>query len=308
MKSFRNILLGVVVLTALLISVVFADYVTERHTDTTIHYWGTDNDFSYYCDTAGVFEFDPGTAGNEIRFGTAYNDAVDLTWYGDTDGDTVAFDEENCEVLFTDINLQLDDDADMYIGSAESTDGILSWDNTNAEVDLTTATGSIHFTCSAVPDGQYGLEVGSAIAGATKSEGAAAYFHTTLTGNIDAATYNFGSWLDITGGSPTASILAAGDFGIYESGATLAGMGMVVGLQVQTMLDNTSGPTSHYMMRFNTDITASDLPDGWFQAANPQAIAYTADTGTSATKKGAIKFVVAGSTGTLYLRCYDNYN
>ncbi len=78
---------------------------------------GTNDDFTVYSDTANTLEFDPGTAGNGILFGTAYDDAVDLTWYGDTDGDTVAFDEENCEVLFTDIDIQLDDAADLIFGT-----------------------------------------------------------------------------------------------------------------------------------------------------------------------------------------------
>jgi hypothetical protein len=67
--------------------------------------------------SSDVLRFNPGTAGNGIAFGTAYNDAVDLTWYGDTNGDTVAFDEENCEVLFTDIDIQLDDAADLILGT-----------------------------------------------------------------------------------------------------------------------------------------------------------------------------------------------
>lgn len=122
-------------------------YDVERFTDSTVHYWGTDNDFSYYCDTAGVFEFDPGTAGNEIRFGTAYNDAVDLTWYGDTNGDTVAFDEENCEVLFTDIDLQLDDAAFLIFGTGD--DFTVYSDTANTlEFDPGTAGNEIKFGTS----------------------------------------------------------------------------------------------------------------------------------------------------------------
>ena len=81
--------------------------------------FGTDKDFSVYSDTADTLEFDPATAGNGILLGTAYNDAVDVTWYGDTNGDTVAFDEENCEVLFTDIDLQLDDAAKLIFGTGD---------------------------------------------------------------------------------------------------------------------------------------------------------------------------------------------
>ena len=45
-------------------------------------------------------KFDPDAAGNEIRFGTANTDAVDITWYSDTSGSTVTFDEENVAVNF----------------------------------------------------------------------------------------------------------------------------------------------------------------------------------------------------------------
>jgi len=85
--------------------------------DDSILQIGTTKDFGIYSDTATILEFDPLAAGNEIRFGTAYTDAVDLTWYGDTTGDTVTFDEENCEVLFTDIDLQLDDAALLTFGT-----------------------------------------------------------------------------------------------------------------------------------------------------------------------------------------------
>ncbi|MCK9482795.1 MAG: hypothetical protein M0R34_00305 [Candidatus Marinimicrobia bacterium] len=88
-----------------------------QFTDSGILMFGSDDDFTIYSDTANILEFDPAVAGNEIRFGTSHTDAVDITWYGDLSGDTVTFDEENCEVLFTDINLRLDDDADLIFGT-----------------------------------------------------------------------------------------------------------------------------------------------------------------------------------------------
>lgn len=99
--------------------------------DASILRFGTNDDFTMYSDTANTLEFDPATAGNQIKFGTAFGDAVDITWYGDLTGDTVAFDEENCEVLFTDIDLQLDDAADLIIGTDDDwviecdSDGVL---------------------------------------------------------------------------------------------------------------------------------------------------------------------------------------
>lgn len=176
-------------------------------------------------------------------------------------------------------------------------------------VNFLSDVGGFLMTASAVPDGQYGLEVSSAIAGGTASQGSAIYAHTTLTGNIDTPTYNIGSWLDITGGTPTASVLAAMDIGIYESGSTMAGVSHVTGLQIQMMTDNTSNPTDLTMMRFNcAEGGSNNRLDYWFTAANPSSIAYTANTlhGASATDKaGAIKFHVAGATGVLYLYCYS---
>ncbi len=168
--------------------------------------------------------------------------------------------------------------------------------------------GGVRITTSAVPDHQYGLEVASAIATNTDSQGSAAYFHTTLTGNIDAPTYNLGSWLDVTGGTP-AAILVAADIGIYESGADMtSGSCGVIGLQIQTMLDNTNTPGwGHYMMRFNTN-QAGDTPDGWFQAANPDAVAFVdnAAHGAAATDKiGAITINIVGY-GVCYLYVYDH--
>lgn len=167
--------------------------------------------------------------------------------------------------------------------------------------------GGVRITTSAVPDHQYGLEVASAIATNTDSQGSAAYFHTTITGNIDAPTYNLGSWLDVTGGTPTAGLLAAIDCGIYADNAPDLSNIWVVGLQIQTMIDNATTPAYHAMMRFNTN-QAGDTPDVWFQAANPDCVAFTANTlhGASATDKiGAIKIAIVGY-GDCYFYIYSS--
>ena len=174
-------------------------------------------------------------------------------------------------------------------------------------VNFLTDVGGVKVTASAVPDGQYGLEVSSAIAGATKSEGAAIYAHTTLTGNTDAPTYNLGSWFDITAGTPTAGVIAAIDCGIFETGADLSGVQWLVGLQIQTLMDNTNGPANHAMMRFNTS-QAGDTPDFWFVAANAESVAYSANsthTSASTSKVGAIKIHIIGP-GDVFLYVYDH--
>lgn len=193
------------------------------------------------------------------------------------------------------------DDILLYFGTDNDTS--MGWDATNSEFDITT-TGEVKVTCSAVSDGAYGMDISGAIAGATTSEGCGAYIHSSITGNVDSDCYNLGAWMDITGGTPsTAGVMAAIDCGVYESGATLTNA-WVVGLQIQTMLDSTNGPAKHYMMRFNTS-QSGDTPDGWFQAANSQAVAYTAGSGTSGTKDGAIKINIVGR-GDIYIRCYDS--
>jgi hypothetical protein len=68
--------------------------------DASVLIFGTNSDFSVYSDTANTLEFDPSAAGDGILFGTAANDAVDITWYSDTTGSTVTFDEENITVNF----------------------------------------------------------------------------------------------------------------------------------------------------------------------------------------------------------------
>lgn len=97
--------------------VYFTDVDLQLDDDTKLLFGSLDYDFAIYRSAANTLSFDPSTTGNEIKFGTAYDDAVDLTWYGDLTGDTVAFDEENCEVLFTDIDIQLDDAADLIVGT-----------------------------------------------------------------------------------------------------------------------------------------------------------------------------------------------
>ncbi len=114
--------------------------------DADLLMFGDDDDFTIFSDTETVLEFDPKVAGNEIRFGTAYTDAVDITWYGDLSGDTVTFDEELCEVLFTDIDLQLDDSADLIFGTGD--DFVLDSDTANT-LDIISAdtdeAGTVNF-------------------------------------------------------------------------------------------------------------------------------------------------------------------
>lgn len=176
-------------------------------------------------------------------------------------------------------------------------------------VNFLSDVGGILVTASAVPDGQYGLEVSSAIAGGTASQGSAIYAHTTLTGNIDASTYNLGSWLDITSGTPTTN-LSAGDFGIYVSATPTLSSANIYVLQVQYQGSSSSQASTAYMMRFNCLRSGSggDDPDGWFQAGNPESVAMTENTvhtSASTDKVGAIKCNIVGY-GDVYFYLYSS--
>lgn len=167
----------------------------------------------------------------------------------------------------------------------------------------------VKITNLAVPDGGYGLDIMGTIAGATASQGSAIYAHTTLTGDINSHTYNLGSWLDITDGTHAggAYSIAAIDCGIYTTSDADMGGSWAIGLQIQTMIDAASSPGYHTMMRFNTN-QAGDTPDVWFQAANPDCVAFVANaayTTPSTDKIGAIKIAIVGY-GDCYFYIYDH--
>ncbi len=175
-------------------------------------------------------------------------------------------------------------------------------------IDLVSDVGGTKVTASALPDGQYGLEVSSAIAGGTASQGSAIYAHTTLTGNIDAPTYNVGSWLDITDGTPTSSALLVGlEAGIYVSATPTLTAADVVVLQLQYQGNSSSTTDIAAMIRVNSLLSGSggEAPDYFIWAGNDEAISFTADAATGATKVGAIK-INSAQSGTMYIWTYDS--
>lgn len=303
MKCYKQMLLGIVIgafLVCLLgVGAIDKTYFTHNpiFEDDYGIYFGSDSDVTLEYDGTNFELF---AAAIDTPFaigGTTYG--FDITYYFE-DAGTIAVDFDGDGVTFS-------DGMALNIGGEPSTDGVLSWDNTNAEVDLTTATGSIHFTLGAVPDAQYGLEVGSTIAGTTRSEGSAAYFHTTLSGAWDGPTYNLGSWLDITAGTPTGSLAAAIECGIYAPTTPTLSAVTCVGLGITTVIHSGAAPNRHYMMRFNTQ-QGGDTPDAWFSAVNPQSIAYSSNAthqSASNAKVGAIK-VQIGEVGYAYLYVYSD--
>jgi len=120
----------------------FVDAHAQFNDDGTVTY-GTDGDFSVYSDTANTLEFDPGTAGNTIKFGTADTDAVDMIWYGDVSGDTVTFNEELNQVEFEDSELQMMDDTSFQLGDTAGGDASVEYDTTTHNAVLWAGAGHI---------------------------------------------------------------------------------------------------------------------------------------------------------------------
>lgn len=96
---------------------LFFNHIDIQLDDDALLIFGTGDDFSVYSDTDKVLEFDPGTAGASIYFGTSDTDAVDIKWFSDVSGNYVLFDEENDLVSFVDVDITLDDEADLIIGA-----------------------------------------------------------------------------------------------------------------------------------------------------------------------------------------------
>lgn len=195
-------------------------------------------------------------------------------------------------------------DIDIYNDQGTSQDAI----------HLLTDVGGVTIENSAVPDGQYGLKVVSAVATATGSEGSAAYFETNVTGNIDNKFYNLGSWLNITGGTPadgggTEAIFSAADLGLYgaAAGAELVDAKLRL-LNLEYQVDADCAPIeSSTFIHFNCNDT-EDVPDYLFTFGNAASAVYTANVThtTAATDKiGAIKINI-GAIGDAYIYVYSH--
>ena len=185
-------------------------------------------------------------------------------------------------------------------------DTSMGWDNTNSEFDITT-TGEVRVTASAVSDGAYGMHITGAIAGATRSEGVSAYLAGALTGNIDGPCYNLGSWFDITAGTPVGATLSAIEAGIYVTTTPTLTDTTIYMLNLQYIGNASSLTKKAYMMRFNIQQSADDI-DGWFKAANPESVAFVANsthTSASTDKIGAITINIVGY-GDCYLYVYSH--
>lgn len=168
--------------------------------------------------------------------------------------------------------------------------------------------GGVTITASAVPTTKYALKVSGNIAGATHSEGVGLYSEANITGNLDGKTYASGSWMNITGGTPTGpSLLAALDIGIYTDGGPTLSAARIRVLNVEYQVNSGDPPLSSAMMHFNADV-AGDVPDYWFSTGNSPSVVFGANTThtTSAKDKlGAIKIYI-GDVGDAYIYVYSS--
>ena len=158
---------------------------------------------------------------------------------------------------------------------------------------------------TSLASGDYGLS-SVVTQTAAKSDGIAGYFEAHIAGTSTGPQYGVGCWLNVNSSAVTNNEIVALDVGIYEAGANLSG-GTAFPLKLAYYADLTNPPSLTGMMWFNCD-QAGDLPDCWFNAANPEAVAYTASTATAGTKVGAIKVRIHGSTADPgYILVYNDY-
>ena len=166
------------------------------------------------------------------------------------------------------------------------------------------ATGSQDFTVPAVLTNTSGHEVVATVT-AGQSYGIAGAFW----GKSSAPTgtsYGVAIGHDISGVA-TGSVMAGLDIGVKgETGGDLSAVGYLVGLQIMTQSLGV-GPTTHCMMRFNTN-ESGNAPTHWFYAANQKSVAYVINTAHGAAntdKVGAIKVHIVG-VGDTYLYVFDH--
>jgi hypothetical protein len=272
MRRFKFLALALVLIFAV---VAIADYSTmyfvntsHYYDDTSLVYFGTDKDFSLKSATAKTLSILPLGATDDYAVNIGLDQSgVDLKVFGATTGNYLEWDASANTLTMVGKTIQC--------------------------TTTTPATNtSAYYFGGSLPTGN--------------STWGWVYGDVTIVGTNSGqvAAMNGVVWCD--SGSTPSSVLYGGLFGVSESGADMTGCGSVVGLGVSTQVDSTNPPQSHYMMRFNT-VQGGDVPDGWFIAANPESIAYTASTATNGTKVGAIKIHIQGAaTPVVYIRVYDS--
>jgi len=245
----------------------------------------------------GAFSIDGSNAASNISLATN----------GDSDDFTIGLTgATNSSILLNSTGTGTD-----AIGLTAGAGGITASAATGA-VALSGLTGNT-ITATAVADGAKGTTLSGSIAGATASEGVGAYVEGNITGNTDGKVYAFGSWLNVTAGTPTDgsdAILAGADVGIYAAAAPeLVNCKLrVLNLEYQVHADAGPIDDTTSMIHFNAD-SGGDVPDYLFTFGNADAAVYTANTTHTAAntdKIGAIKISITGTAENAYLYVYSH--
>ena len=130
------------------------------------------------------------------------------------------------------------------------------------------------------------------------------YHDQQVTGVQDGELYGWGSWIELAAGfSVTGGQTVAGEFGMFDAGATLTNQRVVM-LQLQAILASNPG-TSLHIFRVNV-AAAGGTVTAIFAFANPASCGFVAGAGTTSTKVGDLRFAsIVGLAGTAYIRLYD---
>ncbi|MHC4569603.1 MAG: hypothetical protein ACYTE3_28085, partial [Planctomycetota bacterium] len=95
--------------------------------------WGTGEDITMAFDGSGG-DLDITGSGLEIAFG-ADDEGIDLVWHTETSGDSITFDESAMDVDIIDVDIDLDDDANLRFGTSD--DITIGFDGTGGDLDIT---------------------------------------------------------------------------------------------------------------------------------------------------------------------------
>ncbi len=106
--------------------------------DITMKYDGSNNDL----DILG--------SGLEIAFG-ADDEGIDLVWHTEATGDAVTFDESGSDIDVVDVDIGMDDDANLTFGSSD--DVTIGYDGSNNDLDITSTTALDEISFGATGDG-----------------------------------------------------------------------------------------------------------------------------------------------------------
>lgn len=169
-------------------------------------FFGSDQDISVKYDNSGD-DLDVLGDDSELALG-ADGAGMDVYWHTETAGDNVLFDEDNTEIYFTDVDIQLDDASLLYLGTGG--DATLQFDGTNLEL----------FALAADTP----FAVGSTSAGFDLTY----YFETAgqFRSDYDGDFINLTDDMDLRFGTGASS---DGDFQISSNSSNVLTIGQVVG-------------------------------------------------------------------------------